>query len=91
MLHKKHWDFVMTKGKDYVRIKYEIESELHKYVAQQQSYDKLYISKTVSGNAEVSFDIYDSLNELIAEVLLQEEKGIVEDKTLLKLARGCVE
>lgn len=30
----------------------------------------------------------DNLNELIAEVLLQEEKGIVKDRKLLQLVRG---
>lgn len=90
MFHKKHWDFVMTNGENYVTIKHEIESELHKYIAEQQIYDKLYISKTVSGNAYDAMLMHNSLNELIAEVLLQEEKGIVKDETLLKLVRGCV-
>ena len=31
------------------------------------------------------------LNELIAEVLLQEKKGIVKDKRLLELVKRCVE
>ena len=91
MFHKKHWDFAMTKGENYVTIKHEIESELHKYIAEQQIYDKLYISKTVSGNAYDEMLMHNSLNELIAEVLLQEEKGIVKDEILLQLARGCIE
>ena len=91
MFHKKHWDFVMTKSENHVNIKHEIEAELHKYVAEQQSYDELYISKTVSGNAMNLFKYCDSLNELIAEVMLQEEKGIVKDEILLQLARGCIE
>ena len=91
MFHKKHWDYVMTKGENYVMIKYEIESELHKYVAEQQIYDISYISKVVSENASFSYKYKNSLNELIAEVLLQEEKGIVKDETLLKLVRRCVE
>ena len=91
MFHKKHWNFVMTKGDNHAKIKNDIEKELHKYVSEQQNYDLFYISKVVSENAESSFVYSDSLNELIAEVLLQEEKGIVKDKILLKLVRGCVE
>lgn len=81
----------MTKGDNHAKIKNDIEKELHKYVSEQQNYDLFYISKVVSENAESSFVYSDSLNELIAEVLLQEEKGIVKDKILLKLVRGCVE
>lgn len=91
MFHKKHWDFVMTKGENYANIKHSIEEELHKYVSEQRIVDPLYISRTISINAELSFDCNNSLNELIAEVLLQETNGIVKDDTLLKLVRGCVE
>ncbi len=50
----------------------------------------LYILNDVSEDAETFFYQKDSLNELIAGVLLQEEKGIVKDKLLLKLVRRCV-
>lgn len=90
MFHKKQWDFIKTKGKNYAKIKHEIETDLHHYVAEQQHNDVLYILNNVSENAETSFYQKDSLNELIAEVLLQEEKGIVKDKLLLKLVRRCV-
>ncbi len=53
--------------------------------------EKFYISKTVSKNAERAFIKDDNLNEVIAEVLLQEEKGIVVDKNLLMLVRRCIE
>lgn len=50
-----------------------------------------YIIEMVSENAGDAFSFYQSLNELIAEVLLQEEKGIIKDEQLLQLVRGCVE
>ena len=87
MYHKKHWDNIMTKGKDYDTIEQELETDLHKYIKMQMQNEKFYISRTVSENAESAFFKDDNLNELIAEVLLQEEKGIVVDKNLLMLVR----
>ena len=81
----------MTKGENYVIIKHEVEAELHKYVSEQEHQDFSYIKKVVSKNAMNSFEYSDSLNELIAEVLLQEEKGIIRDEVLLRLVRRCVE
>lgn len=91
MYHKKHWDNIVTKGKDYDTIKQELETDLHKYIKMQMQNEKFYISKTVSKNAERVFIKDDNLNEVIAEVLLQEEKGIVVDKNLLMLVRRCIE
>ena len=91
MFHKKHWDFIMTKSGNSDIIKNNIEIELHKYVTEQQNGDYRYIMKNVSKNAWTAFMNNDNLNELIADVLLQEEKGIIKDKTLLRLVRGCVE
>ncbi len=53
--------------------------------------DYSYVSSTVSRNAKTGLDGEDNrhLNELIAEVLLQERKGIVKDKRLLELVRRC--
>jgi phage head morphogenesis protein, SPP1 gp7 family len=91
MFHKKHWDFVMTKGDNHAIIKNKLEADLHKYVAEQQMYNPSYITRVVCDNAYNSYRKKDNLNELIAEVLLQEEKGIVKDRKLLQLVRGCVE
>lgn len=91
MFHKKHWDFMMTNGKDSATIKKEIEAKLRKYIVEQQRQDYFYLLKVVSENASFKFLKDNSLNEVIAEVLLQEEKGIVCDEVLLKLVRGCVE
>ena len=50
------------------------------------------MSKTVSRNAKdgLKREGNRQLNELIAEVLLQEKKGIVKDKRLLELVKRCV-
>ena len=81
----------MTNGKDSATIKKEIEAKLRKYIVEQQRQDYFYLLKVVSENASFKFLKDNSLNEVIAEVLLQEEKGIVCDEVLLKLVRGCVE
>lgn len=91
MFHKQHWDFILSKGGNRVTIKQEIESALRKYVAEQQSCDFKYIKTVVCENALNSFRRYNSLNELIAEVLLQETKDVCKDQVLLRLVRGCVE
>ncbi len=91
MFHKKHWDFIMTKGNDYGIIKNKLETDLHKYVAEQQMYNPSYITRIVCDNAYNGYRKKDNLNELIAEVLLQEEKGIIKDKRLLELVKRCVE
>lgn len=91
MYHKKHWDYIKTKGTDYAIIKNNLEVDLRKYVAEQQRMQFSYLEKYVSGNANISYKSSGNLNEIIAEVLLQEEKGIVKDETLLRLVKGCVE
>lgn len=91
MYHKKHWDFIMTKGENHATIKHELEEELHKYVSEQMNQDHRYIKRVVSVNAHDSFCANDSLNELIADALLKNEKGTMNDKTLIKLVRRCVE
>lgn len=89
MFHKRHWDYILEKGGNSDIIKNEIEHELHKYVAEQITNDLQYIRKNVSANAHEGFK-RNSLNELIAEVMLQKEKGLVKDEALYKLVRGCV-
>jgi len=51
MFHKKHWDFMMTNGKDSATIKKEIEAKLRKYIVEQQRQDYFYLLKVVSENA----------------------------------------
>ncbi len=48
------------------------------------------LEKIVSINAFDAYYFNSNLNELVAEVLLQEEKGIVKDEMLLKLVRKCI-
>ena len=54
-------------------------------------YNPSYITRIVCDNAYNGYRKKDNLNELIAEVLLQEEKGIIKDKRLLELVKRCVE
>lgn len=91
MFHKKHWDFILSKGSDSATIKHSLESDLHKYVSEAIHGDLDYLKKIVSGNAQKGYMNNGSLNETIADMLLQEEKGIVKDRELLRLVRGCVE
>ena len=69
-----------------------IESELRIYVKEQQRLDYSYVSNTVSRNAKdgLKREGNRQLNELIAEVLLQEKKGIVKDKRILELVKRSV-
>lgn len=65
-----------TSGLDDDIVKERLESELKSYVLRQVVNQSIYIREFVSKNAAVGM-MEDSLNELIAEVLLQSDKGIV--------------
>ena len=52
-------------------------------------YNHSYITQVVFENASISYKKNGNLNNIIAVVLLQEEKDIVKDKRLLELVRGC--
>ncbi len=88
MHHKDHWDLIdrkaLTSGKDSGTIKREIEADLRAYVMNQISSQSNYISAIVSKNAAVGLKHYNSLNELIAEVLLQNDKGNINDPFLME-------
>lgn len=66
----------------------ESEAELREYVLSQLASDPKYIPTTVSKNAAVNFKQEGSLNELIADALLQIDKQVEKDPTLLKLVGG---
>lgn len=89
MHHKDHWDYInakaLTSGKSSDIVKQEIEATLREYVQNQLASDPKYIRNTVSGNAAVNLQRYNSLNELIADVLLQADKQTGKDPELLKL------
>ncbi len=93
IFHKKHWDYVLTTSekKNIMSIKQGIEADLRKYVKEQLAMSPSYILENVGRNAHSHFKYDDNLNEVIAEVLLQNEKGIVKDEILLNLVRRCVE
>lgn len=89
MHHKDHWDCIRTKaltsGKSSAIVKQEIEAELREYVQNQLASDPLYVDKVVGGNAANGLRKGASLNELIADILLQKDKGSGKDSVLLKL------
>ena len=95
MHHKDHWDFIsekaLTSGKSSAIVKQEIESNLREYVQNQLASDPAYIRNTVSRNADNNFAARSILNELIADVLLQQDKNTVKDSLLLNLVRGCIQ
>ena len=92
--YKEHWDYIRTKaltsGKSGAIVKHEIEADLREYVLNQLASDPAYIRGTVSRNAANGFQRYASLNELIADALLQKDKGVAKDSVLLKLVEGVV-
>ena len=89
MHHKDHWDYIgakaLTTGKSNDTVKQEIEADLREYVQYQLASDPKYVRNTVSGNAAANLQRRNSLNELIAEVLLQSDKQTGKDPVLLKL------
>lgn len=89
MHHKDHWDYIsakaLTTGKSNDIVKQEIEADLREYVQNQITSDPKYVRNTVSGNAALNLQRYNSLNELIADVLLQADKQAGKDPELLKL------
>ena len=95
MHHKEHWDYIekaaLTSGKSRDMVKQETEAELREYVNRQLASDRQYIRKTISSNASDAYLNASTLNELIADALLQADKGISTDTEIQKLVRGCVE
>ena len=89
MHHKDHWDYIgakaLTTGKSNDTVKQEIEADLREYVQHQLASDPKYVRNTVSGNAAANLQRRNSLNELIAEVLLQSDKQTGKDPVLLQL------
>ena len=89
MHHKEHLDCIRTKaltsGKSSAIVKQEIEAELRGYVQNQLASDPLYVDEVVSENAANCLRKGSSLNELIADVLLQKDIDAVKDSMLLKL------
>ena len=61
-----------------------------RYVKEREYEHPAYIRETVSENAEYNMQKYQLLNELIADTLLLQDKGIVRDPTLLDLVRRCI-
>lgn len=77
--YKEHWDYIRTKaltsGKSGAIVKQEIEADLREYVHNQLASDPLYVDKVVGENAANGSRKGSSLNELIADALLQKDKA----------------
>lgn len=73
----------MTSGKSGDIVKQEIEAELREYVQKQHVSDPFYVRNTVSQDVAVNFQQDGSLNELIADALLQIDKQVGKDPALL--------
>lgn len=67
-----------------------MEADLEAYVKRQVSMQPSYIKNNVSKNASSTYAYDLSLNELIADTMLREEKGITVDRELLRLVRRCI-
>ena len=77
--YKEHWDYIRTKaltsGKSGAIVKQKIEADLREYVHNQLASDPLYVDKVVGENAANGSRKGSSLNELIADALLQKDKA----------------
>lgn len=80
----------LTTGRSRDIVKQELEADLMRYVKEREYEHPAYIRETVSENAEYNMQKYQLLNELIADTLLLQDKGIVRDPTLLDLVRRCI-
>lgn len=94
--HKNHWDAVKRYTKNHPKLsedeaKIELESNLRKYVSQQNNRDISYISNVISENAKYGFDVNNSLNELIADAIVLVDQDNLSDKELEKLIKGVIE
>lgn len=64
-----------------------MESDLRRYVKEQQAFDSNYIEKFISVNASRNFDI-GNVNELVADVKVLDEKT---DPILLNKVEGVLD
>ncbi len=94
LYHKEHWDVIkrraLTTGKSVDIVKQEMEAPLRSYVVNQNNMQPSYIRNFVSENAAGGFEYDKSLNELIADVRLQKDKGIEKDKILTGLVEDIL-
>ncbi len=94
MYHKQHWDKIfslsVSSGKDSDIIKQELENDLRKYVKEQQVYERKYIQKNISKNAQKAFNRNENLNELIADVMVLDDKKAIDDIRLIELVKEVI-
>lgn len=64
---------------------YDLENNLRKYILNQKNGDTMFIRENISRNADYSFKITKSLNELIADAVVLIEQGTIKDSYLKEL------
>lgn len=89
LVHKRHWDAAknlynnsLSKYNNVEEAKMAIDASLVNYVNRQRSMDPMYVSN-ISTDASVGLSAYKSINELVAEVMVDTTK--IHDLKLLKL------
>ena len=58
---------------------YDSENNFRKYILNQKNGDTMFIRENISRNADYSFKITKSLNELIADAVVLIEQGTIKD------------
>lgn len=76
--------FIFNRPKSHYR-SYDLENNLRKYIWSEKNDDIMYIRENVSRNADYSFEIKKSLNELIADAVVLIEQGTIKDSYLKEL------
>ena len=83
---------MLTSNKVRATVKQELEAELRGYVVRQMNAQPNYLITVVSPNAHKGFRNRKypekQMNEIVAEVLLQKDKGTVKDPYLLEKVEG---
>lgn len=64
---------------------YDSENNFRKYILNQKNGDTMFIRENISRNADYSFKITKSLNELIADAVVLIEQGTIKDSYLKEL------
>ena len=75
---------------NYDLIKQELENDLRKYVKEQQVHERKYIQKNISKNAQKAFNRNENLNELIADVMVLDDKKAIDDIRLIELVKEVI-
>lgn len=95
--HKAHWDAVdrfwkanTNRFSNLMEAKTALEMPLREYVAKQMGNNPMYLTKTVSRNANVGWERDSLLHELIADVIIKYNQGTLSDPALYSLVREVI-